>query len=399
MKIWFINHYAITPEQSGGTRHYSLAKELIKLGHQVTIIASNFDHFSGKFRHPGESPVTENYEGVEFVWLPTRSYQGNSRGRAANMYDFWRQVKQIMRIGLSRPDIILGSSPHLFTPAAAQKIARSLNVPFVLEIRDVWPQTLVDLGNFKESSLLIRYLARLERKLYQSADHIITLLPLAGDHCQNLGARKDAITWVPNGIDLSLTGQAKTTPSDQEFTVMFAGAHGLANGLDTVVRAAKIVEKDGIKVKLLGDGPEKAGLKTLAHDQGVSNIEFLDPVPKAEVHAMLQTADAYVMCLRSSDVFRWGISPNKLFDYMAAGKPVIFAVNSSNSPVDDAKCGIRIEPDDPSAMAEAFVRLRSASPDDRQAMGVRGRQYVEENHSFDRLAQRLEGVFLKLIKS
>lgn len=402
MKVWLVNHYAITPEQSGGTRHFSFAQRLKARGHEPTIVASNYDHFNSKFRHePNDKVVVEEFEGVRFVWVPTRSYQGNGKGRAMNMLDFARGISQMAGLpGLGRPDVILGSSPHLFTPFMAQRMARKLGVPFVLEIRDVWPQTLVDLGNFSEGHPMIRVLSWMEKRLYRTADHIVSLLPGAADHCVALGADRERITWIPNGIDLSLVPDM-TEPGEGggDFTLMFAGAHGLANGLDTVLDAAKLTAGDGIKFRLMGDGPAKKGLMERAESESIQNVEFYPSVPKREVYTKLSEADAFLMMLKGSDVFRWGVSPNKLFDYMAVGRPVVFGVNSSNSPVEAAGCGLRIPPDDPGALADAARRLSSLSSEDRTSMAKAGRAYVEENHSFEVLTDRLEKVFADLISA
>jgi glycosyltransferase involved in cell wall biosynthesis len=392
--LWMLNHYAITPEQTGGTRHFSLAQALQSRGHRVVIVASNYDHFTSRERHHGASgPVIEDVQGVTFAWLPTRAYTGNGRARAMNMLDFARGLRKLRRLDLPRPDAVLGSSPHLFTPFMARRLARRLRVPFVLEIRDVWPQTLVDLGNFRESHPMIRALARMERSLYRDSDAIVSLLPGAVEHMVNLGAARERVTWIPNGIDGQLAPPATAAGAgDGVFTAMYAGTHGLANGLDTVLDAAKLLPASEYAFRLLGDGPEKPRLVARAQAENITNVTFLDPVAKREVYGRLAEADAFVMLLKASDVFRWGVSPNKLFDYMAMARPVIFAVNSSNSPVEAAGCGVRIEPDSPEALAQAMRELKAASAADRAAMGAKGRVYVEENHTLGNLAGRLEEV-------
>ncbi|MDI9636801.1 glycosyltransferase family 4 protein [Kamptonema cortianum] len=400
MKIWIVNHYAVTPDEAGGTRHFTFAKALQERGHEPVIVASNYNHFSFQPRHTGLTVAKfEIVDGIPFVWIPTRDYVGNGRGRMLNMIDFGRNLRQMLPLQeVPHPDVILGSSPHLFAPFQAQKLARRLRVPFVLEIRDVWPQTLVDLGNFSESSLPIRVLAWMERRLYRSADHIVSLLPGAPDHCVSLGAKRERTTWIPNGVDLSLIPSESPLPTNEQFTITFAGAHGLANGLDTVLDAARLVESEKILFRLIGDGPEKNRLVQRKEDEGIKNVEFLDAVPKSRIYSWLSQSDAFVMLLKASDVFRWGVSPNKLFDYMASQRPVIFAVNSSNSPVEEAQCGIRIEPDNPDALAKAARQLKDLSPNERLEMGQRGRDYVVNNHGFEGLTDRLENVFESVLR-
>lgn len=395
MKVWIFNHYAITPDQTGGTRHYSLAKQLQSRGHEVTIIASNYDHFTAKHRHDNSTITSEDVDGIRFIWIPTRAYSGNGKSRALNMLDYAKQIKNLPRfLNGEKPDVVYGSSPHLFTPYQAQKLARKLQVPFVMEVRDVWPQTLVDLGNFSSSSMFIRVLAWMERKLYRSADHIVSLLPDAPQHCINLGAKQENTSWIPNGIDLRFLPESAETPHSDVFTITYAGTHGLANGLDNILEAAQFLKKSPIRFRLIGDGPDKRTLIQKAESLAISNIEFCDPVPKSEIYNELQKSDAFLMLLRASDVFRWGVSPNKLFDYMAMARPIIFAVNSSNSPVEAAGCGLRIEPDNPQALADACMLLASMSEDDRNRMGAKGRWFVEENHTFEILGAKLESVLI-----
>ncbi|MEZ5164129.1 MAG: glycosyltransferase, partial [Fimbriimonadaceae bacterium] len=172
-----------------------------------------------------------------------------------------------------------------------------------------------------------------------------------------------------------------------------------ANGLDNILEAAKLLIDDPIQFRLIGDGPDKQTLIVKAKAEGIANVEFCDPVPKSEIYNELQKSDAFVMLLRASDVFRWGVSPNKLFDYMAMARPIIFAVNSSNSPVEAAGCGLRIEPDNPQALADACKSLACMSEDERNRMGAKGRWYVEENHTFEVLGAKLENVLKKVTRS
>ncbi len=399
MRVWIVNHYAITPEQTGGTRHFNFARRLVERGHEATIFASNFDHFSGKDRVAGISGCTvEEFDGVRFVWVPTRAYSGNGRDRAMNMLDFARQVRGFPSVGgVGVPDVVYGSSPHLFGPYAAQNLASRLGVPFVLEVRDVWPQTLADLSDLSESGVVYKGLAWIERRLYRRSDHVVSLLPHANAHIASHGGSLEKVTWIPNGVES--VDRAKVGPAEGgAFVVTYAGTHGLANGLDTVIDAAKLVAGEGVVFRLIGSGPQKDHLVDRARSEGVSNVEFLDAVPKSEVYGELAKSHAFVMLLKESDVFRHGVSPNKLFDYMVSRRPVIFAVNSSNSPVETAGCGLRIPPDNPGALAEAALHLKAATPEERAAMGDRGAAYVREHHDFDRLTDKLEAVLESVVR-
>jgi len=395
MNIWLVNHYAIPPQQAGGTRHYTLARELVARGHQVTIIASSFDHTTRREEHlsSGETARVESVDGVKFLWLRTPPYKGNSAQRLWNTIVFARRVLAVRPESVGgKPDVVLGSSPHLFAAWAAERLARRFGVPFVMEVRDLWPQSLVDLGNFSAGHPFIRALESLEKWLYRRAKRIVTLLPGAGEHIAEKGGDPKSIVWIPNGIDVASLPSPKPPAEKETFDLMYAGTHGLANGLQVILQAAEKLKDLPIRFRLVGDGPDKPRLEEMARSMKLQNVVFEPPVPKNQVHSLLQEADVFLMVLRDSPVFRWGVSPNKLFDYMAAARPVIFSVNTPLNPVAEAGAGITVPAEDADSLAEAAVRLSAISSADRWQMGLRGRKYVEENHDLGRLAGKLEAV-------
>ena len=400
LKIWMINHYA---EPYG--RHHNLALELVRRGHRVVIFASSFDHKSRREERlaPGEKLRREDLDGVTFVWLRTPPYPGNTAARVWNMAVFagrlWRGGKAA---GFDPPDVIIGSSPHLFAALAAQRLAASLHVPFVLEVRDLWPQSLVDLGDVSSRHPVVRGLEAIEKYLYCRAAKIISLLPGAAEHMVGKGADQEKVVWIPNGISINLVPLAERPSNGGAFTVMYAGAHGLANALDALLEAAHLVGAEawgkGVRFRFIGDGPEKQRLQEVARKRELDNLYFDDPVPRNKVYSLLREADAFVMPLKHSPVFRWGVSPNKLFDYMAASRPVIFSVNSPNNPVEEAQAGLTVPPEEPHALARAVKELLEMSPEERWQMGLRGREYVEKHHSFQRLADKLETVLENVVQ-
>src|SRR3989304_4922894 len=268
MHVWIVNQYAYTPDHCTGTRHWSLARRLVEVGHRVTVVSSSFFHSARRETRlrPGELYRREMAEGVTFLWLRTPPYEGNSLARLRNMLTFaWRVWR---RCGLSdepRPDVVVGSSPHLFAAWSAQRLARFYRAPFVLEIRDLWPETFVSLGVMSSWHPLVQVFGRIERYLYRTSDRILSLLPGAADYIVKHGGTADKIEWLPNGIDLSLVPPPPPTPQNDKFTLMFAGSHGAANGLDQLLDAAKMLQArplgERIRIRLLGDGPEKSRLQ------------------------------------------------------------------------------------------------------------------------------------------
>jgi len=411
MNIWMFNENAYAPDMPGGTRHFDFAHELVKLNHDVTIFATSFHHHRHQEMRLSQEEKwkIEDINGVRFVWIRTPPYMKNDRHRVWNhmvfTYRIWMVGKKIptLTLDLKKPDIIIGSSPHLLTPLAAYQLARFFHIPFIFEIRDLWPQTLIDMGAMRSKNPVALVLKALEIFLYKGSDHIVTLLPLAHEYITKCGVQGEKISWIPNGVDLSRFNLETLTHKNHEgFTVMYLGAHGQANALDVLLDAAKIIQDRGIRgiiISLRGDGPEKKSLIAKKEDLGLNNVIFEDSVPKNVVPTILSESDAFIFNLDDVAVFKYGISPNKLMDFLAAGKPVISSVTAPRNPVEEAECGYIIPYKDPQAMASAILSLYNKTADERQEMGQRGREYVETYHDISLLAKKLEGVLLQLLPS
>ncbi|MGA2082629.1 MAG: glycosyltransferase family 4 protein [Holophaga sp.] len=400
MRILLVNHYAFPPTQPGGTRHFSLARELMALGHHPVIAASGFDHITRTDRlGPAEAVRRSVHGGVPFIWLRTPAYQGSGgAARLWNLLVFARAVEHRLPEHLDgRPDVIVGSSPHLFGARAALRLARRLRVPFVLEVRDVWPQSLVEVMGVPPWHPLVWVMARIERELYREADHIVTLLPGIGARVAERGGNPADLTWVPNGIDLDLVPPVAEPGDRDPFTFMYAGSHGVTNALDVLVDAAALLQarRDRLPRKLrlvlLGTGPEKPRLEARARDEGVEGLEFLPPVPKLEVYRILAGADAFWVSSQASRVWQHGISFNKLYDFMAMARPTVIGMDCPGNPIAEGGCGIIVRPGDPAAMAEGMEQLLAAGPERRREMGRRGRAHVQAHFDLRVLAGRFAG--------
>jgi glycosyltransferase involved in cell wall biosynthesis len=405
VRICIVNHFALPPGASGGpTRHLGLSRALARRGHEVTIVASAFDHYTRTWHRTLDGPCSvETIDGVTYAWVRTPPYR-RTAGRIPNMLTFAARTALRRTSGaLALPDVVIGSSPHLLAAWAARRLARRAAVPFVVEVRDVWPQSLIDLGDFGPRHPAMIALRRLEQSLYRSADHVLCVPPLAVEHVLASGGRAGAVSVLPNGVELSAAPAAPAAPARaaSPFTVVYAGTIGHANGLEVCVDAAAVLAArgvDDVRFRLVGAGPERGRLAERIAAAGLRNITIDEPVRQDEVPALLATADACLMILRDSPVFRWGVSPTKLFDYFAAAKPVVFAVSSPVDPVAEAGAGVRAAAGDPVALADAVLRLRDTDPAEREAMGRRGRRYAEERHGFDALASQLEHVLDAVVR-
>ena len=399
LRLLWVNHFAVAPSDGGGTRHFELAHALRPFGWDVTIAASDFHlHSRGYTRRStrhARSAISERVDNVDFLWLYTAPYTGNDWRRARNWLSFSRSLARWSPNG-ARPDVIIGSSPHLFAAHAAYRMARRLRVPFVLEIRDLWPESFLAAGGRRGPAY--HALGALAKYLYARADRIIVLARGAGNHLTTLGVDPRKIIYVPNGADPSPNPHPWPAPR-APFTLVYAGAHGPANGLDTVLAAAALLRDHPIRIVLVGDGPAKAELQArAAHDQ-LPNVEFRDPVPKTAMPDLLASAQAGLMALRDAPLFAFGVSPNKLFDYLAAGLPVVCNVPGEVAGMlRDARAGEQAADASPRALADAILRLAQRTPDALRAMGDAGKDWVGREHSRPVLAQRLDTALRQLVE-
>lgn len=405
MKILMINHYATPPSLGSSTRHYALAKELTKNGHDVLIVASaNHPFIQSSYEPPNSLDFLEE-NGVKYLILPSFKYKGNGIGRLLNMISFaWKTVQTLRHKKQFVPDVVIGSTVHPFAALAGERIAQYYRVPFCCEVRDLWPQTLIDMGALSPKHPITKVFSFLESYLYKKADRIITLLPYAHEYICNLNIPKEKICYIPNGIDLQLFSDMTYSPKSisQEISVMYLGAHGPANNLETLLEAAQILENENTSAKiswhLIGDGPQKEYLKQRVRELQLKSVFLEDKIPKSEVPKKINEADILVLHLLNIDVFKYGVSPNKLFDYLASCRPIIYACSSRNDPVAESGAGLSIPPENPKEMANAVLKLASAASD-RLMMGQKGRAYVEQHHSYECLGQRLNNLLENLHQS
>lgn len=376
---------------SGGTRHYDFAKELIKRGHSVTIIASSF-HYS-KYKemkdYKDKDYLFEKIDGIDFIWIKTPSYFGNGFSRVKNMLSYFLKVlKYIPKLNLKKPNIIVGSSVHLFAVYSAYKLSKKYNTPFIMEVRDIWPQTLIDMGISRWHPFII-LLGVLEEYLYKKADKVISNLPYAYEHIEKFVSR-EKFEWISNGVDLSnITYIPKE--KNEKFIISYTGAIGIANNLQILLDVAKrLKEKKDIFFRIVGEGAEKEKLKAFVKENNLLNVSIDNSVPKNKVTNILQSSDVLYFNLKDSPVFNYGISSNKLFDYMASGRVIIFSTKAKNNPIKDANAGYSIAPDDVEVLQKTILEIYNLSQEKRDAIGQKIRKYAEENYSIEVLIDKFE---------
>jgi glycosyltransferase involved in cell wall biosynthesis len=280
-------------------------------------------------------------------------------------------------------------------------------------VRDLWPETLVAIGGYRRNSMTVKILGAVEKFLCRHADRIIYVMPNAGDYIAALGIPRNKIACIPNGVDIDLYENTQDDlPKDldeltrglreeHKIIIGYKGAHGTADALDTIIDAADIIQKNGFKdifFILVGDGPDKKKLVEKAGRLDLTNITFHEPIPKLTLPAFLKATDAVIITKQKTDLYRFGMSFLKLYDYMMSAKPVIWAVESVNNPVAEAGCGISTQPENAEALAGAVMKIFRMTEQERRLMGMRGHDYVIKYHSSTVLAQKLLKVINELQK-
>jgi glycosyltransferase involved in cell wall biosynthesis len=394
-RLLWVNHFAIPPGEGGGTRHFELGRELVRRGWEVTVAASDLHVHTRRYtRRASEADrraIEETVDGVRFLWLWSAGYERNDWRRARNWISFSRSLLRAAAEA-GAPDVVIGSSPHLFAALAAERLARRRGVPFLFEVRDLWPESLVAAGGRRGPAYLAMDL--IARRLYARARKVLVLARGSAAYlARERGVPADRLAYVPNGVDAAAFAAA-ARPARDSLTLVYAGAHGPANGLDVVLGAAERLGDDPrVRFLLVGDGPAKAALKADAGARGLRNVEFRESVPKEAVPALLASADAGLMVLRDVPLFSFGVSPNKLFDYMGAGLPVVCNVPGEVAGmVAAAGAGEQAADGSPEALAAAVRRLLARPPGARVAMGEAGRAWVSAEHGRDVLGARLDAL-------
>lgn len=391
MEIWIFNHYAIGPKSGGGTRHFDLAKYLVRKGHKVKIFASSFNHQTRTEEHLAkkESYKEESYEGVEFIWIKTHEYQGNDHHRVLNMLSYFNNAKKISKKISGNPDLVIGSLVHPLAAYLGYLVAKRKNAKFYFEERDLWPQSLIDLGKLTKNNPIIHVLYKVEKFLYKKADKIIVLFENAKGYVVSKGIDESKVIYIPNGIDmerLESTNEVLPDELNQYFNnnkdkikVVYTGTHGLANNLDEVLNAAKNVN-DNIAFLFIGDGPNKSNLIKRSKDEQIDNVYFANPVQKKLIPTIISNCDIGLLPLKESPVFKWGISPNKLFDYMSNKLPVILLCDIEGSPLQKANGGIVIKNNFSEELSKV---LNQADSEQLKILGNNGYEFVKQNHNWE----------------
>jgi len=401
MRILLINHYAGSPGHGMEYRPYYFAREWVRAGHSVLIVAASFSHLRQKNPDVRGTLTCETIDGVDYLWVRTPRYSGNGASRVANMVTFLVRLYGACRKSIAefRPDLVIASSTYTWDNWSAAHFARKYGARYVYELHDVWPLTPMELAGMSRWHPFVWTLQKAEDFACRTANKVVSLLPAAQPHLTERGMPPERFAYIPNGVVLSeWTRGVEQLPLlhreaiDQvrrqgRFLLGYLGGHALSNALHTLIEAAVFLERQNVSIILVGEGVEKERLVRLAKALGLQHTVFLPSIPKALVPSLLTAMDACYIGWSRSPLYRFGICPNKLLDYMMAAKPVIQAIEAANNLVAEAACGITIPPENTAAIIDAAEKLIRLSPAERQAMGQRGKDYVTAHHDYTVLAQ------------
>jgi glycosyltransferase involved in cell wall biosynthesis len=402
MNILIINHHAGSSKLGMEYRPYYMSREWVKQGHQVKIVASSFSHLR-RIQPDCPSLFSEEVvEGIRYIWLACPKYRHNSPARVLNWVAFILLLTAFRRriMNQFRPDLVISSSTYVFDNLVAQKIARSAGARLVHEVRDIWPLTLVELGEVSRFNPLVMAMQWAEDSALQKSDVVVSTLPNACTYFEVRGMPRRKFVYIPNGLDTKewtsedplqesgIEGLLQEVKKNGKFILMYAGGFGISNALSHLLDAAARMTESPVAFVLVGDGPERVRLAEKIKTLALSNVYLLSAISRQQIPSLLSRADACYIGWAKKPIYRFGISPNKLFDYMMAGKPVIHAVDAPNDIVRESGCGISISPDDVDALVRAIQSIMNTSIIEKDHMGSLGRQYVTSKHSYEFLSRK-----------
>ena len=403
MNIILINHYAGSDYYGMEFRPYYMAKEWSKLGHSVTIISADYSHLRKNNPKVSKDLQEEIVDGIKYVWIKTPVYRGNGVGRIINISIFMFKLRVYYKkiAKTYNPNAVIASSTYPLDIYPASRIARKSGAKLCFEIHDLWPLTPMEIGGYSKKNPAIKILQRAEDFAYENSDVVVSILPCADKHMKNRGFKTDKFVHIPNGVIVN-NNKENDAPHEEQIDILdnlkkqgymlvgYTGNHSPANALDTFLDAAKLCDNGKIKFILVGSGNVKDELIRYAENNKIKNVEFLDSVRKENMSIILQKLDIAYVGLKKEKLFSYGVSPNKLYDYMMAKKVIIYSVEAGNDPVKDANCGITVTAENAERIYEAVNTLLKLSKEERDEMGYNGYQYVINKHEYSHLAKMFE---------
>lgn len=409
MRILIIDHYAGSITHGMEYRPYYFAKEWIKQGHSVDIIAADFSHLRKTNPEVSHDFQKELVDGIPYHWIKTSQYQGNGLQRALTMFQFagklWLNARKIAEE--IKPDIVIASSTYPLDTYPARRIAKIAGAKEIHEVHDMWPATLIELGGMSRKNPFVMILQWAENAAYKKSDAVVSLLPCAIEYMVKHGLKKEKFSYLPNGIVLDDWKNPEPLP-EQHLSVLenlksqgktiacYFGGHALSNNLDLLLdAAAESKNNKNLCYCFVGDGAEKQRLVERSKRENLDNVIFLPPIGKKAVPSLLEKIDVICICSKKSPLYKYGVSFNKMYDSMMSGKPIAASYDVPNDDVRENGCGISVPAEDAAAFARAIETIAGMSAEERAEMGKRGYEAAVEKYDYSKLAAR----FIEIMES
>lgn len=399
MQILYLAQFSGSPEHGMVHAYYYLAREWLRLGHKVTIVAASYAHPRGK-QPETKSQVTEQWiDGIRYLWVPTNEYKPeNHVGRGKNIIQFVAKT-WFGSLPIKYADLVICSSHHPFAIFPARRLAKKFNAKLVFEVRDLWPLSLIELGGISPSNPFIWLMQKAENYAYRNSDHVVSVLSGSKTYMVEHGMAPDKFSFIPNGFPVNthvpsplpreMKHQIEQAKISSDLLIGYAGGINSGNSFKPLLEAVSILKNIKVTVIFLGEGPTKSLLVEYAKELGINDqVIFLGSVKKAAVANFLKFIDVAYVGFNKRDFYRYGVSPTKLNDYMDAGVPVIYAIDAPDDPVAESGCGLSCRAENSDDIAQAIEKLASMSVNELKSMGKRGKSWLLENRDYEKLAKR-----------
>jgi len=393
--VWYISKYTAIPSaRKGSARPFFLLREMVRLGHSCVLLTSDSNHLTTPPK-VGGTHLRQKIDGVEVCWVRTLRFErAGSFRRILSWFDFEWRLWRIPKRDFPRPDAVIVSTPSLLTIFNGLWLRWRYGARLIYEVRDVWPLTIIEEGGFSRFNPFIMFLRATELLAYKKADEIVGTMPNLAPHVDQSIRSHAPVSCIPFGIHSDMVEQSVAVPSEWsdrfvpegKFIVCHAGTIGTSNGLDTLLDCARAMqEHPDVHFLIVGEGGLKDQYEKLYAD--LQNVTFTGPVPKDMVQSVLEMCDLLYFSVTPSKLWDYGLSLNKVIDYMLAGKPITASYTGYPTMVEEAKAGTSVPAGDPQALKAEILRLKALPASDRLEMGTRGRDWLLANRNYAKLAE------------
>ena len=404
MNVLYLNHYAGSLSMGMEFRPYYLAKEWVKMGHNVRIVAGDYSHLRIKNPNVKRNFQTKTIDEIKYTWIKTGKYEGNGVKRAITMFKFvgklWYHAKGLARAW--KPDVVITSSTYPLDTYAGQRIAKYAKAKYIHEVHDMWPATLYEIGGMSKTNPFVVLMQIAENSAYKHCDDLVALLPNSKEYMVKHGLKPQKFHNLQNGVVEEEWGNTKELPQEHKelfeklkdkFIVAHFGGHALSNALDLMLDVAKNDTDSEVAYVLVGNGVEKTRLIERKNKECLDNVYFLPPVEKEMIPSLVDHFDCSYMGATDSPLYKYGLCMNKMYDSMMAATPIICAIKAKNTLVEQYGCGFMVDPSDIKSILNGIHKLKNMPQTERNEIGNNGKKAVLEHFTYKKLAEQFSKLF------